>query len=98
MPLTRAVYCRLDRDLKPSTPSMLLAITQPITAPAIVRSGKTTWITAGTFAWQLRDDGTVSEPLNAGINATDMTVATDFPQIVGLRHITGPLTCPVSCR
>ena len=81
--ITRAVYCRLDRDLKPSTPSMLLTITQPITAPAIVRSGRTIWITAGTFAWQLRDDGTLGEALNAGVNATDMTVATDFPQIVG---------------
>jgi hypothetical protein len=96
--ITRAVSCRLDRDLKPSTPSMLATITQRITAPAIVRSGKTTWITAGTFAWQLRDDGTFSEPLNAGIAATDMTVATDVPQIAGLRHVTGPLTCPVACR
>jgi len=77
------VYCRLNRDLNASAPAVLLAITKPITTPAIVRSGKTTWISAGASAWELRDDGSVSEPLNAGINATDMAVATDFPQIVG---------------
>jgi hypothetical protein len=27
-----------------------------------------------------------------------MTVATDFPQIVALRHVTGPLICPLACR
>ena len=97
-PVTRAVYCRLDHDLKPSTPAVLLAITQPITAPAIVRSGKTTWISAGASAWELRDDGSLSAPLNAGINATDMTVGTDFPQVVALGHVTGALTCPPACQ
>jgi hypothetical protein len=82
-PVTRAVYCRLDRDLRPSTPAVLLTIQKPITAPAIVRSGKTTWISADASAWELRDDGSLDVTLNAGINATDMTVATDFPQIVG---------------
>lgn len=96
-PVARAVYCRLDRDLKPSTPTVLLAIQKPITAPAIVRSGKTTWISAGASAWQLRDDGSPGEQLNAGINATDMTVATDFPQIVALDHITGQPFCPPGC-
>ena len=96
--IAQAAYCRLDRDLKPSTPASLLGIWQPVTAPAIVRSGKTTWITAAASAWELRDDGSLSEPLNAGMNATDMTVATDFPQIVALGQLPGPLTCPVSCR
>jgi len=96
-PLTRAVYCRLDRDLKPSTPATLLDIRQPVTAPAIVRSGKTTWISAGSSAWELRDDGSLSEPLNAGMATTDMTVATDVPQIVALGHVTGPLTCAPPC-
>lgn len=82
-PVTRAVYCRLDRDMKPATPAVLNTIYKQITAPAIVRSGKTTWISAGASAWQLRDDGSLDGPLNAGIDATDMTVATDFPQIVG---------------
>ncbi|MGA8810305.1 MAG: hypothetical protein WB973_20730 [Thermoanaerobaculia bacterium] len=96
--IARAAYCRLDRDLKSSTPESLLGIWQPVTAPAIVRSGKTTWITAAASAWELRDDGSLSEPLNAGMNATDMTLATEFPQIVALGQAPGPLTCPVSCR
>ena len=86
-PVTRAVYCRLDRDLKPSAPVVLLAIQKAISAPAIVRSGKTTWISAGASAWELRDDGSAGEPLNSGVNASDMTVATDFPQIVGRDQI-----------
>jgi hypothetical protein len=95
--LMRAAYCRLDRDLKPSIPAMLIDINQPATAPAIVRSGKTTWISAGTSAWELRDDGSLSEPLNAGINATDMTVATDLPQIVGVSHAGVGDICPPGC-
>jgi len=95
--LTRAVYCRLDRDLKPSTPAVLLAIQKPITAPVIVRSGKTTWISVDTSIWQLRDDGSLGEPLNAGIDATDMTVATDLPQIVGVSHAGVGIICPPGC-
>ncbi len=89
-----AAYCRLDRDLKPSTPVVLLEMAQPVTAPAIVRSGKTTWISAGGFAWELGDDGSLSAPLNAGMTASDMTVATDFPQIVALGHFTRGFICP----
>ncbi|MEA2326776.1 MAG: hypothetical protein QOE68_1735, partial [Thermoanaerobaculia bacterium] len=97
-PVTRAVYCRLDRDLKPSMPTVLTVIRQALTAPAIVRSGKTTtWISAGGSAWELRDDGSLSTPLNAGITATDMTVATDFPQIAGVSHAGVGLICPPGC-
>jgi len=96
-PVTRAVYCRLDRDLKPSTPAVLTSIQNLPSAPAIVRSGKTTWISAGASAWELRDDGSLDVTLNAGINATDMTVATDFPQIVALGHVPGPDLCPLQC-
>jgi hypothetical protein len=96
VPVTRAVYCRLDRDLKPSEPATLIVTRQP--APAIVRSGKTTWISAGASAWELRDDGSLSAPLNAGMTATDMTVATDFPQIVAIdRTSTSFLVCPPGC-
>lgn len=96
-PAARAVYCRLDRELKPSTPAMLLVMPQP--TPAIVRSGKTTWISAGASAWELRDDGSLSAPLNAGIAATDMTVATDFPQIVAInRTTTSGFICPQACQ
>jgi hypothetical protein len=96
--VTRAAYCRLDRDLKPSTPAVLLVLPQPITAPAIVRSGKTTWISAGTSAWELRDDGSLASPLNTGFNATDMTVAADFPQVVAFGQVpTGGPICPPGC-
>jgi hypothetical protein len=96
--VTRAAYCRLDRDLKPSTPAVLLVVSQPVTAPAIVRSGKTTWISAGTSAWELRDDGSLGSPLNTGFNATDMTVASDFPQVVAFGQvITGGPICPPGC-
>jgi hypothetical protein len=96
--LTRAAYCRLDRDLKPSAPAVLLVLSQPVTAPAIVRSGKTTWISAGTSAYELRDDGSVASPLNTGFNATDMTVASDFPQVVAFGQvITGGPICPPGC-
>jgi hypothetical protein len=98
--VTRTVYCRLDRDLKPSAPAVLInGIRQALTTPAIVRSGKTTWISAGGSAWEIRDDGSASAPLNAGIDATDMTVATDVPQIVGFGHVassTAP-TCRPEC-
>jgi hypothetical protein len=96
VPVARAVYCRLDRELKPSTPAMLLVM--PTIAPTIVRSGKTTWISAGASAWELRDDGSLSAPLNAGMTASDMTVATDFPQIVALgRDIIIGHICPLGC-
>ena len=96
VPVTRAVYCRLDRELKPSPPAILLVTPQP--APAIVRSGKRTWISAGAQAWELRDDGSLSAPLNAGMTATDMTVATDFPQIVALgRDVVTGRVCPLGC-
>jgi len=93
------VYCRLDRDLKASTPTVLAVIRRPITAAAIVRSGKTTWISAGASAWELRDDGSFSGPLDAGMDATDMTVATDVPQITGYAHATSPIvpTCRPEC-
>ncbi|HEX3067957.1 MAG TPA: hypothetical protein VHX14_05235 [Thermoanaerobaculia bacterium] len=96
-PVTRAAYCQLDRDLKPSKPAVLLEMPQPATAPAIVRSGKTTWISDGGFAWELRNDGSLSAPLNAGMTASDMTVATDFPQIVALGHFTKGFVCPLAC-
>jgi hypothetical protein len=46
------------------------------------------------FAWELRDDGSLSVPVTAGMNASDMTVATDFPQIVALGHFTKGFVCP----
>ena len=96
--VTRAAYCRLDRDLKPSASAVLVIVPSAATGPAIVRSGKTTWISAGASAWELRDDGSLSAPLDAGMAATDMTVATDYPQIVSFGHVAGTLTCPPNCQ
>jgi len=96
--VTRAAYCRLDRDLKPSSPAVLQVLPQPVITPAIVRSGKTTWISAGTSAWELRDDGSLGAPLNTGFNATDMRVASDFPQLVAFGQVvTGGPICPPGC-
>lgn len=88
-----AVYSRLDADLKPS-PATTLPIPVPTnTAQAIVRSGKSTWITAGGLAWEIQKDGSVKDPLPAGLPASGMTIATDFPQFVaGHRVVTGT-TC-----
>jgi len=88
----RAVYCRLDSDLKPSTPSFLQDFTD-LAAQAIVRSGKTTWITAGTSAWQVQADGSVKDPLYTGMYANDMVIATDFPQIVAGHKVKSGTTC-----
>lgn len=78
----QGVYCRLDAALNPSAPT-LLPLAQPIDSPPIVRSGKTTtWITANRMAWQIRGDGSIGSTLNAGVAATDMTVANDVPQAI----------------
>ncbi|HEV7425836.1 MAG TPA: hypothetical protein VGQ46_05675 [Thermoanaerobaculia bacterium] len=93
----RAAYCRLDRDLNPSAPAVLPAFAYPAVAPAIVRSGKRTWIASGKLVWEVRADGSLGELLNAGVDATDMTVATDFPQIVAFSHFTAGFLCPPGC-
>jgi hypothetical protein len=95
--ITRVAYCSLDRDLKPSAPVVMVSQPNRAAGPAIVRSGKTTWISAGASAWQLRDDGSLSDPLNAGMTATDMTVATAVPQIVAAGHFPAGFLCPPGC-
>jgi hypothetical protein len=79
---TLAVYCRLDEDLNPSVPSALPILNALASSPPIVRSGKTTWLAVEDQVWQIRADGSVSSPLNVGIPVSDMTVGTDFPQVV----------------
>jgi len=83
----QVVYCHLDSGLRASTPVALPSPARAISSPAIVRSRRTTWITASGYAWQIRDDGSVNGPLDAGMAASDMTVATDFPQIIAGRRI-----------
>jgi hypothetical protein len=90
----QVVYCRLDAALNASAPVALPSPPRAVSSPAIVRSRRTTWITGNGYAWQIRDDGSVNGPLDAGIAGSDMTVASDFPQIVSGQRITiDPRTC-----
>ncbi len=76
-------YCRLDADLNPSAPVIVPSRNgYSISSPPIVRSGKTTWLTADTWVWQIRADGSLSGPLDGGIPVSDMAVMTEFPQLV----------------
>jgi hypothetical protein len=81
--LPRPAFCRLDKDLKPSPATQLpLPDYGAATSPAIVRSGKTTWITADRSVWQIRADGSINGPLDAGVSASDMTIVADSPQLI----------------
>jgi hypothetical protein len=93
-----AVYCTLDAALQPSTPRALFGTSGVNTPSAIVRSGKTrTWITVNGLVWPMNADGSLQLPLDGGLTAGDMTVATDFPQLVGsdkVSHATCTPGCP----
>jgi hypothetical protein len=78
-----AVYCRLRADLAPSLAAVLPPLPIELTTPAIVRSGTSTWISAGRYTWQFRDDDTLGDALNSGVAASDMAITADYPQIVG---------------
>jgi hypothetical protein len=88
-----AAYCLLDADLKASLIFRLPVLTSAIGSPVIVRSGRSTWITAAKTTWQVRADGSLGDPLDAGVNASDMTLATDFPQIVAGQPGSDGFTC-----
>jgi len=91
---TIAVYCRLDEDLNPSVPSVLPILMAAPSFPPIVRSGKTTWFSLGKQVWQIRADGSAASPLDTGIAVSDMTVGTDFPQVVSSHVVlTRTTTC-----
>jgi|GEM_PF-700546 len=80
--LKEGAFCRLDAGLNPSAPA-LLPLAPPVSSPPIARSGKTTtWITEDRMAWRIRSDGSLDSPLYAGVAATDMAVANDFPQMI----------------
>jgi hypothetical protein len=92
--LSQGAYCLLDAGLTPSSSALLAAPLFPITSPPMVRSGKTaTWITVQKTAWQVHGDGSLGFPLNAGVAATDMTVANDFPQVIASNRVKGSYTC-----
>ena len=80
-PMTvRAVFSRVDAAL---TPSALTTLYPPLLAiaPTVARTkNDKSWISAGGFVWSL--DGTLEGPLGGSV-ASDMTVATDVPQLVG---------------
>jgi hypothetical protein len=82
--LARPAFCRLDKNLNPSSPPTLLPLPDrgAVTSPAIVRSGKTTWIAADRSVWQIRADGSINGPLDPGVAASDMTIVADSPQLI----------------
>lgn len=91
--VTGAVYCQLDADLKPSAPALLPITPSATVSPAIVRSGKSTWITAGKSTWQIQADGSAKDPLKAGVYASDMALPADFPQLVSGQRTVNGFTC-----
>jgi len=93
----RAAFCRLDAALTPSAPAVLLE-TVLSRSPALARTkGDTAWISAGGFVWPLSKEGTLGQPL-AGIAASDMTVGTGVPQLVGSRPVQSTsYTCVPGC-
>lgn len=95
VPLTdsaSAVYCELDADLKPSV--RRLVATMPatkITGPAIVRSGKTTWISFNGSVREIRAGGLLGPNLDAGVPVSDMVALSDYPKVVGQANRTGSI-------
>ncbi|HEV7764728.1 MAG TPA: hypothetical protein VGQ76_06995, partial [Thermoanaerobaculia bacterium] len=87
----RVMYCQLDASLKPSAPRALTLISHK--APAIVRSGKATWIATGNSVWPIREDGAVTQPLDAGTPVSDMVANADFPRLVSAQRFTTGFTC-----
>ncbi|HSY47640.1 MAG TPA: hypothetical protein VLC46_02415 [Thermoanaerobaculia bacterium] len=75
----RAVYSRLDADLNPSRPALIL---DSVNSPLIVRSGKETWLTVAGYLWRMGADGSLAVPLFPDLTASDMAAAADFPQVV----------------
>lgn len=88
---SRVMYCRLDASLKPSTPRALTLVSHQ--APAIVRSGKATWIASGNSVWPIHENGTAAQPLNAGTPVSDMVANADFPRLISAQRITNGFTC-----
>jgi hypothetical protein len=84
-----AVYCQLNAALKPSPSSVFV---EGVTSPAIVRSGKAMWITAGGTLFQVQGDAPLTIPFSSLI-ASDMTAAMDFPQVVSSREDSTDFTC-----
>ena len=87
VPLTdsaSAVYCELDAELRPSARRLMATMpATKVTAPAIVRSGKTTWISFNGSVREIRAGGLLGPNLDAGVPASDMVATSDYPKVVG---------------
>jgi hypothetical protein len=88
-----AAYCLLDADLKASLIFRLPILTAAAGSPVIVRSSRSAWITTAKTTWQVRADGSLGDPLDAGVSASDMALATDFPQLVAGQLGSDGFTC-----
>jgi hypothetical protein len=96
IPVTRTVVARLDANLNSSTPQRVTSGNLP-TAPPIVRTkDDTTWISVNGSVWTLSNDGRLGTPL-LGIAASDMTVASNLPQVIGGVRVRAP-NCFQNCR
>jgi hypothetical protein len=98
--LVRGFYCRLDANLQPSEQHVLaIGRTVTIKAPAIVRSGTSTWMSFNGSVRELRADGSLGPELDAGAPVSDMVADSDFPKVVTGQSIetgwicTGDPTC-----
>jgi hypothetical protein len=91
-----AVYSQLGADLKPSAPRSLTTMAAAdVSTPAIVRSGRSTWISAGGTVWEIHANGSPGQLLDAGTPVTDMVAAADYPLVVSGQNIqTGVLCLP----
>lgn len=77
----RPLFCRLDAALTPSAPVVLYPPLPSIAPPLVRTKGDTTWIASDTLIWTLKN-GALSGALT-GIAASDMTIGTDLPQLIG---------------
>ena len=89
----QAVYCQLDAALQPTPPVVFFAA-PTVAAPAIVRSGRSrSWITVDGIVLEVLSNGSLQTPQAGGDAASDMTVATDFPQLISGRSTTTFVSC-----
>lgn len=82
------VYGQLGADLK--SPALRLLTTlgaADVSVPAIVRSGRSTWISAGGIVWEIRANGSPGQVLDAGVPVTDMVATADYPQVVSGQNV-----------
>jgi hypothetical protein len=83
-----AVYSQLGADLKPSAPRLLTTMgAAAVSVPALVRSGRSTWISADGTVWEIHANGSPGQVLDAGAPVTDMVATADYPQVVSGQNV-----------